>query len=85
MSATTFSPERLAKRLNRIFLETFPQIDPTQVSNASRDTVEGWDSIGSLALISSIEEDFGVKIGYDRIADLRSYDDVYQLLKEKLG
>lgn len=85
MSASTLSPERINKRLGRIFATTFPSIDPAAIPTATRDSVEGWDSIATLALISSIEEDFGVKIGYDRVAELKSYDDVYQVLKGKLG
>ena len=85
MSGSTLSPERVNKRLSRIFVQTFPAIDPAKVTEATQETVEGWDSIATLALISSIEEDFGVKIGYDRVASLHTYDDVYQLLKEKLG
>jgi acyl carrier protein len=81
MSENGLSPERIHKRLGRIFVKAFPEVNPAEISAASTDTVPGWDSIATLTLFMLCEEDFDIKIGYDRIAETKTYDDFFELVK----
>ena len=85
MSATGLSPERIQKRLSRIFNKAFPDLDPAAAPAATMETVAGWDSVATLTLFMLCEEDFGIKIGYDRIAETKSFADLFKLLEGKLG
>jgi acyl carrier protein len=84
MSASTLTPERIAKRLARIFVKAFPALDVADAPAATMDTVQGWDSIATLTLFMLCEEDFGIKIGYDRIAETKSFAGLATLLEGKL-
>jgi hypothetical protein len=45
------------------------------------DNVAGWDSMATIMLCAQCEEDFGVKIGFDRIAETKSFADLYKLIE----
>jgi len=75
------TPERLTKRLSRIFNEVFPSLDVAEAPGATMDNVAGWDSMATIMLVSQCEEDFGVKIGYDRIAETKSFADLFKLIE----
>jgi acyl carrier protein len=85
MSGSQMTPERLHKRLGRIFSKTFPDLDAAAIPEASMDNVPAWDSIATLTLFMQCEEDFGIKIGYDRIAETKSYQDLFKLVESAAG
>jgi acyl carrier protein len=85
MSGSQLTPERLHKRLGRIFSKTFPNLDPHSVQTATMERVPAWDSIATLTLFMQCEEDFGIKIGYDRIAETKSYQDLFRLVESAAG
>ncbi len=81
MSGSSLTPERLNKRLSRIFNKTFPSVDVAAAADATVDNVAGWDSIATLTLFMQCEEDFGIKLGYDRIAETKSFADLFKLIE----
>lgn len=72
----------LASRLRTIF-DTVLEIDP---SVADADLVyqqtPGWDSLGAVLLISSIEDEFGVEIATDLALRMDTFDRAVALLHE---
>lgn len=48
-------------KLNQIFSTVF-EVDINDVSNISYQSVEGWDSIGHMMMISEVEAEFGISI-----------------------
>jgi acyl carrier protein len=85
MSGRQMTPERVQKRLSRIFNKTFPALAPEDAPAATIDSVAGWDSIATLTLFMQCEEDFGIKIGYDRIAETKSFADLARLVEGLTG
>ena len=85
MSDTKLAPERIQKRLSRIFNKAFPSVEVAEAPSATMDNVQGWDSIATLTLFMLCEEDFGIKLGYDRIAETKSFNDLFKLLESKLS
>jgi len=81
MSGQSLTPERLTKRLSRIFAKTFPSLDVSDAPACTMETVTGWDSVATLTLFMQCEEDFGIRIGYDRIAETRSFADLFKLVE----
>ena len=85
MSDTKLAPERIQKRLSRIFNKAFPAVEVADAPHVTMATVQGWDSIATLTLFMLCEEDFGIKLGYDRIAETKSFNDLFKLLESKLS
>ena len=69
--------------LVRCFEATFPELDTDAIATASADTVEGWDSLGTLTLMAVLEEEFGIEIAIEELPNLRSYSDVRDFLRRE--
>ena len=57
---------------NQAFIKTF-RVNPDQLDTLTYRSTSGWDSIGHMVLISSLEEAFNILIDTDDIIDLSSY------------
>lgn len=60
-------------RLSRCFSAVFPNLPESQITAASVETVEGWDSVAAATLITTIEEEFGVEFDVEAVGTLTSY------------
>ena len=70
------------KRLESCFLSVFPDLAPEDIANASAATVEGWDSVASITLLTVIEEEFGISIEIDDPARFNSFKNISAYLQE---
>lgn len=52
-------------------------------STCSQETCDAWDSMGQLNLVAELEDAFGVSLEPDEIANMKTFDDIIYLLKEK--
>ncbi len=52
--------------------------------NSSQQNCEQWDSMNHLNLIVELEMDFGVSFEPEEIAQMRSFEEVVRVLKNKL-
>ena len=66
----------LQDRLNRCFAAVFPNLPEWQITAATLDTVEGWDSVAAATLITTIEEEFGLEFDVEAIGSLTSYQTI---------
>lgn len=66
-------PETAAARLRGCFTTLFPSIPEAQIELATVDTVEEWDSIATVNLVSLIEEEFGISVDFDDTEKLTSF------------
>ncbi|MEQ8284610.1 acyl carrier protein [Thalassospira sp.] len=55
------------------------------VENSSPDTIESWDSLQQLNLVSALEAEFSIALVPDDIADMLSYALVRDIVQERLG
>jgi len=67
-------------RLTRCFAAVFPNIPEQQITTASVETVEGWDSVAAATLITTIEEEFGVEFDMDALSSLTSFQYIFDYL-----
>ena len=59
------------------------QINPEELSDASsRNTIEQWDSMGHLALITALEEQFQVSISITDAMEMANIRKIKDVLKE---
>lgn len=61
------------------------ELDPAAITNdASPDTIDNWDSIRAINLVTALEEAFQVEFTDDEIADMLNFELIVHTLKEKL-
>jgi acyl carrier protein len=63
----------IAARLTRCFAAVFPGLAAEQIPNAEPSTVNGWDSVASVTLIATIEEEFGSQLNPEEIGGTLSF------------
>jgi len=50
-------------------------------SEMKREDIEAWDSLGTLTLMSRLDEDFEILLSEDEIQNLRSVKDIIEILR----
>ena len=59
---------------NSIFIETFQVDEQVLNSDFNSDTVEKWDSVCQLSLVTNIEDVFDIMLDPEDIIGFKSYD-----------
>ncbi|MDA1045118.1 MAG: acyl carrier protein [Verrucomicrobia bacterium] len=67
---------RLKELLASVLSVEAGAIGPT----CTMDTVENWDSLKHMELISGIESEFSFELTFDEIVEMRSYDMIRKVL-----
>lgn len=71
------------EKLYKIFDEVF-NLKQNQVTNDLKLVdVDGWDSLTHMALITSIEDSYGIELDGDEIANMLSVEEIISVLKSK--
>jgi acyl carrier protein len=65
------------KMLSEILEEPLANLTP----EVSREDVDGWDSLGALALMAELDERFGIILTAEESREMTRIDDVIQLLR----
>jgi acyl carrier protein len=73
--------DNVEQRLENVFATVFPDLPPDRIRSASQDSVTTWDSVAAITLINLIEEEFGIEMDFDQVADLTSFDAILEYLK----
>jgi acyl carrier protein len=60
-------------RLRRCFAAVFPDVGDGELETVSTSSLKEWDSIAGVTLVTVVEEEFGVQLPIDRIAEFDSY------------
>lgn len=70
-------------RLIRCFRGVFPSLPEAEIPHATASTVEGWDSVASVTLLATIEEEFGLQIDVQDMTELVSFEKLLGYLQAK--
>lgn len=70
-------------RLQGIFREVFDDEQIQLMDELSRDTLESWDSLGHIRLVSSMEEVLGVSFTLEEIEQMTSVKQILTTLSAK--
>jgi acyl carrier protein len=73
----------LQPRLIKCFAAVFPELTEAQIHEASSKTVEAWDSVASVTLVTLIEEEFAIEIGLEDLERFVSFDSVLEHLAKR--
>ncbi|MBN1384081.1 MAG: acyl carrier protein [Elusimicrobia bacterium] len=72
--------EKIKTVMASVFDVDLPEID----DNCSADTLEKWDSLKHINLITALEEEFGVSFSNEDISNMVNYKLIHLTLQEKL-
>ena len=71
-------------KIQQAFQEAF-DVDPLSVSmDTVPDNIPGWDSVGHLALASSLERIFGLSFNVDDLMEMENVREIVRVLRSKL-
>lgn len=73
--------DEIEGRLTQCFQTVFPELSAEEVRTASQATLTGWDSVAAITLMNVIEDEFGIEMDLDIVADLDSFDRVRDYLR----
>ncbi len=69
-------------RLTRCFRSVFPKLKEEEIASASIETVETWNSVVTVTLLTVIEEEFGIQFELDVLESLVSYRSILGYLMQ---
>lgn len=72
------------KRLASCFQLVFPDMPESQILSASQATVAAWDSVAAITLVNVIEDEFGIELDPDDLAELDSFEKVRSYVEGRL-
>ncbi len=75
---------RLHRRLRDCFEANFPQAEGMAEAQLTTEALPGWDSVATLMLVSLVEEEFSISIGYDRLQELTSFQAFADMVAARL-
>jgi acyl carrier protein len=70
------------QRLIACFMLVFPKLSESSVYHASPASLEAWDSLATVNLLSVIEEEFGIAVPAEDIEKFVSYERILRYLQE---
>lgn len=74
--------DEMERRLAACFSTVMPEVDPEQISRATANTVQSWDSVATVTLLAVIEEEFGISIDSENPARFDSFQNILSYLQQ---
>ncbi|WP_116049079.1 acyl carrier protein [Amycolatopsis palatopharyngis] len=72
----------IRERLRGVFLEALDLDGDVDVEALKYREIESWDSVGHMALVAAIEDEFDVQFDTDQVIDMSSFGVAVDMLKE---
>jgi len=54
------------------------------IPEARQPSVAAWDSVNAIMLVNVIEEEFGIEMDFDRLAELDSFRRIHDYLSQEM-
>jgi acyl carrier protein len=70
------------QRLTRCFSAVFPTLSNEQVLGANTTTVKEWDSVAGVTLFAMIEEEYGIEMDMNELAEMTSFERILAYLRK---
>ena len=70
-------------RLLGCFSIIFPELQENEIPSSSVASVGDWDSLASINLYSLVEEEFGIEINLEDVAELLSFELILEYIEGK--
>lgn len=76
--------DNIRAKLVQCFRSVFPALSPAEIERATQASVREWDSVAAITLVNVIEEEVGITVDFDRLAELDSFDKILEYLREEV-
>ena len=74
-----------SERLVNCFQQVFPGLSRNAIPAATHESVEAWDSIAHVTLMSLIGEEFGMDIDFEEFEGATSFAAILELVSARTG
>jgi acyl carrier protein len=81
----TDQPVSVRDRLTECFTTVFPELPVEQISSASTATIQAWDSLAHITLLSAISEDLQIDLETEDFERLTSFAAIADFAEQKLA
>ncbi len=71
------------QRLTNCFQVVFPDMPAEEIPTASTATVASWDSVAAITLMNVMEDEFGMEMDLDDLAELDSFAKIHSYLLKR--
>ncbi|MDT7798189.1 MAG: hypothetical protein QOI78_1622 [Actinomycetota bacterium] len=72
----------VAPKLRAVFVEALDLEADVDVENLKYRDLEAWDSVGHMALVAAIEDEFDVEFDTDQVIDMSSFKVAVDMVTE---
>ncbi|MFJ1762638.1 acyl carrier protein [Amycolatopsis sp. NPDC088138] len=72
----------VAPKLREVFVEALDLEPGVDVENLKYRDLEAWDSVGHMALVAAIEDEFDVEFDTDQVIDMSSFKVAVDMVTE---
>ena len=70
-------------KINTLVAKVFDVSIDVVNENSGPENIDKWDSLGQLALVSAIEQDFKITLEIEEIFQIMKVGDIYKILQNK--
>ncbi len=76
--------QEILSKLQPIFHDVFDDQSIAVGRESSAESIEGWDSLAHINLVTSVEQEFGVRFALGELQSLKNVGDMVDLMRLKL-
>lgn len=76
--------EEIFKKVNEIFVDVFDDDSIKINENTSAADIEDWDSLTHITLISTVEEEFGIKFQMKDVIGMKNVGEMVDIIMEEM-
>ena len=73
------------EKLVKIFETAFPDLPADQITTATQDRTQNWDSVAAITLMNLIEEEFAIQMDFEDLGELTSFQKILTYITRKLA
>jgi acyl carrier protein len=73
------------QRLIKIFETAFPDLPVEQITAATQEQTQNWDSVAAITLMNLIEEEFAIQMDFEDLGELTSFQKILAYINRKLA
>lgn len=72
----------MENKIREIMAQVFNVPEVSIDSLSSPDTIESWDSLKHMNLVTALEEEFNIRFTYEQISEMLNFSLIIEVLKE---
>jgi acyl carrier protein len=74
----------VAARVANCFQNVFPELEPADITEATIESVDRWDSLAHVTLLVVLSEEFALEFSVDQFTELTSFPAIVAHIKTRV-